>query len=678
MSIKAPQIAFTYWSGNSLTYLHVLTLRTITKLNPNFKVIVYTDSKNQSTDYIPYGSHEHKVEVQKKLPFSVLYSLPNIEIIEVDFYRSYKVTETLFHSYLADILRIKKLEEHGGVWFDMDILFLNPITDDVLTFPKEKSVKTISYSDTIATGFTVALPNSEILRELSQHVDAYLEAKAQNNFEGSTDYKEYYQAFGPDLWRKVFHPHLDRKLNNHPNACALPVESLYPYLWNQMDAYFLGTQRTKVQQNKTLGVHWYNGSAEARTFINVTLPMIDLDAKPTTPIEHDLHRLKALGVDLSIPKISEYTTQLRGCNLQGVNFQNANLENADLRDANLQNANLQNANLKRADLRGANLNNANLSGANLTNAILEGLIPTDAIVEKQRMSVKTTLGISVVIAAYNRKAQLPVTLKSLGESAHPNFEVIIVDDASDEDQAVKDFIIPSEYDFDVKIITVSEQEKTWVNPSVAYNIGIRYATKEVILLQNAEVMHIGDVLAFTAENIQPRDWLTFNCYGLNRKSTEDVYRGQKLSFDDVLKLNQRIGGNSVARDDVDGWLNHFELHFVAYHYCGAIYREDVMRDLDGGFSKEFENLIGGDDDHFVKRLIHLGYNFKVSTFRADSPFVVHLHHEKSESVKQWSKAKYEATKVELYRSLLKWGFAPEVDIHLAPNTEIPMFRRHLL
>ena len=678
MSIKAPQIAFTYWSGNALTHLHILTLRTITKLNPNFKVVVYTDTKNQSTDYIPYGSHEHKVEVQKKLPFSVLYGMSNIEIVEVDFYKSYNVTETLFHSYLADIVRIKKLEEHGGVWFDMDVLFLNPINDAILTFPQNKSVKTISYADTIATGFTVALPNSDILRELSQHVDGYLEAKSQSNFENTTDYKDHYQAFGPDLWRKVFHPHLDQRLNNHPNACALPVESLYPYLWNQMSAYFSGTGRTRVQHNKTLGVHWYNGSTEARTFINVTLPMIDLEAKPTTPVEIDLHRLKALGVDLSIPKISEYTTQLRGCNLQGVNFQNANLENADLRDANLQNANLQNANLKRADLRGANLNNANMSGANLTNAILEGLIPTDAIVEKQRMNVKTALGISVVIAAYNRKAQLLVTLKSLSESAHPNFEVIIVDDASDEDQAVKDFIIPSEYDFDVKVITVSEQEKTWVNPSVAYNIGIRYATKEVILLQNAEVMHVGDVLTFTAENIQPRDWLTFNCYGLNEKTTDAVYKGQKLMFDDVLKLNQRIGGNSVARDDVDGWLNHFERHFVAYHYCGAIFREDLMRDLDGGFSKDFENLIGGDDDHFVKHLIRLKYNFKISAFRSSSPFTIHLHHKKSENVKNWSKAKHAAAKVVLFRSLLKWGFAPEIDIDLAPKTEIPMARRLLV
>mgnify|MGYP000527715755 CR=1 FL=1 len=78
-------------------------------------------------------------------PFSVLYSIPNIDIVEIDFQQKYGVTETLFHSYLADILRIKKLEEHGGVWFDTDILFLNGIGDNLLKFPQNKSVKTMVF-----------------------------------------------------------------------------------------------------------------------------------------------------------------------------------------------------------------------------------------------------------------------------------------------------------------------------------------------------------------------------------------------------------------------------------------------------------------------------------------------------------------------------------------------------
>ena len=676
----APKTAFTYWSGDSLSYLHILTLRTVAHLNPDFKVIVYTAKENQSTNCISYNSHEHKLGLKEKLPFSAIYSVSGVQVVEIDFHLTYNVTETLFHSYLADILRIKKLEEHGGIWFDMDILFRKPFSEDLCSFQKGKSVKTVSYSDTVATGFTVALPNSPFLKELSETTDKYLRERKETNFDSEEDYKSQYQAFGPDLWRKLAHPYLNSKLGSHPHITALSVETVYPYLWNQMNDYFLGRVKTKVSQN-TIGVHWYNGSTEARVFLNEYLHNIDFDNLQkiaSSPIEIDLRHLLSLNVELSIPVISDFTTQLRGCNLQSVNLQNANLENADLRDANLQNANLQNANLKNSDLRGANFTYANLLGANLTNALLDGVAPPEAVIEINRMAITHTLGISVVMAAFNRKDQMLKTLESINKSKHPNFEVIIVDDASDEDQAVESFIKKSKYSFDIKIITVTEQEKTWANPSVAYNIGIRYATKEVILLQNAEVMHFGDILTFTAKHIQPKDWLTFNCYGLNKQSTDAIYKGQLLKCEDVLKLSQGVGGNSVAREDVQGWLNHFEKHFVAYHYCAAIHREDLFRDMGGGFHKDFESLIGGDDDHFVKRLVYLEYNFKISELKPNRPFVAHLYHEKRKDLKKWSNAEYEKTKHTLSKHFLTWGFAPELDIALAPKLEIPMARRVLL
>lgn len=678
--MKAPKVAFTYWSGDSLSYLHILTLRTITHLNPDFKMIVYTAKENQSTNRISYNSHEHKLGLKGKLPFSAIYSVSGVQVVEIDFNLEYNVTETLFHSYLADILRIKKLEEHGGIWFDMDILFRKPFSEDLCTFQKGKSVKTISYSDTVATGFTVALPQSPFLKELSDTTDKYLLERKETNFDSEADYTHQYQAFGPDLWRKLAHPYLNNKLGSHPHITALSIDVVYPYLWNEMNDYFLGKVKSKCGQN-TIGVHWYNGSTEARIFLNEYLYNIDFENLrriASSPIEFDLKHLLSLNVDLSVPVISDFTTQLRGCNLQGVNLQNANLENADLRDANLQNANLQNANLKNADLRGANLTYANLLGANLTNALLDGLAPPGAVMEINRVPTTNTLGISVVMAAFNRKDQLLKTLESIDKSKHPNFEVIIVDDASDEDQAVESFIEKSKYSFEIKIITITKQEKTWLNPSVAYNIGIRYATKEVILLQNAEVMHVGDVIEFTAKHIKPKDWLTFNCYGLNKQSTNALYNGQSFNHEGILKMSQKVGGNSVAREDVHGWLNHFDNHFVAYHYCGAIYREDLFRDMGGGFHKDFERLIGGDDDYFVKKLVYLEYKFKIANLSRENPFVLHLHHDKVAQVKSWSQAEHEKTKHALFKHFLSWGFAPEIDIELAPKQEIPMARRVLL
>ena len=228
------------------------------------------------------------------------------------------------------------------------------------------------------------------------------------------------------------------------------------------------------------------------------------------------------------------------------------------------------------------------------------------------------------------------------------------------------------------MIPISKSEKRWTNPSGAYNTGIRFATKDVVILQNAEVMHCGDILAFTDQHIQPRDWLTFSCYGLSAECTEKFTELESGQYEYIKQLPDRIGGNSVKREDVGGWLNHPEKHFVAYHYCGAIYREDLVQLMSGGFSEKFYTLLGGDDDEFIKRLIFKGFRFKIPNFAPDSPFTVHQFHPRSEALKAASYIELEKTKLELAKALLQMGFEPEVDIHLAPPSETPSARKQAL
>ena len=682
MTNTVPKIAFTYWSGDSISHLHLLTLITIRHFNPNFRVILYTDKTGVSTDDISYSSHEHKVRLERTYPFTAIYRFTDVEVIPVDFQKEYGLPSPLFHSYLADILRIKKLEEHGGLWFDMDILFLKPFTPQLLQLAGRKTVKVCSYSDTIATGLIFAAADSPSLKTLSQQADKYIAECTQYNFENTSDYKEHYQAFGPDLWRKVFHPFLENRVDQHKDACAFPPRVVYPYLWDQMPAYFEGTEPSLVSQD-TIGIHWYNGSTDARTFINEGLPALYEGFEPKTPFEHDIKGLIESGVDFTPPALEDCTTSLRGCDLRGAQLDNVSFRNADLRDANLRNASLRNAILVGADLRGACLDGASLSNANLTNAVLEGVplhksppqlprfapSPIQSTVPKQRVSI------SVVIAAKDRKAQLRETLRSLEKSSHSDFEVIIVDDCSDSEQSVESLLQEKEWSLSIKVITVSEKERDWKNPSGAYNLGIRFATKDVVVLQNAEVMHCGDILTFVDQHIQPRDWLTFNCYGLNPESTDHFLKLKSGHFEYIKGLPNRIGGNSVKRSDVNGWLNHLEKHFVAYHYCGAIYREDLISRMDGGFSPTFTHCVGGDDDEFVKRLIYTKFNFKIPRFTEAFPFVVHLFHEKSDSAKSWNPAEYRKTKVQLAKALGRMGFAPEIDIAHAPKSETPASRR---
>ena len=133
--------------------------------------------------------------------------------------------------------------------------------------------------------------------------------------------------------------------------------------------------------------------------------------------------------------------------------------------------------------------------------------------------------ISIVMAYYNRREQLLFTLKTIRNSQYTNFEIIIVNDASDKDQEIDD--IPNLYNLDIKIINIRKEDKSWVNPCIAYNIGFKHATGDIILIQNPEVCHIGDCLTFTNNNLKRNDWLSFNCYGLDNfeenKYIHDTY-----------------------------------------------------------------------------------------------------------------------------------------------------------
>ena len=70
--------------------------------------MVYTAKGEQSTDIISYGSHEHRKKMKNTYPMSAIYRMENVEVIEIDFVQKYGVKESLFHAFLADLIRIKK------------------------------------------------------------------------------------------------------------------------------------------------------------------------------------------------------------------------------------------------------------------------------------------------------------------------------------------------------------------------------------------------------------------------------------------------------------------------------------------------------------------------------------------------------------------------------------------
>ena len=105
--------------------------------------------------------------------------------------------------------------------------------------------------------------------------------------------------------------------------------------------------------------------------------------------------------------------------------------------------------------------------------------------------------VSIVMAYYNRLPQLEFTLKTIEMSKYEGeIEIIIVDDASDPNMMAKQGIGGRD---NIKITTISLENRWWNNPCIAFNIAFRQVSGDIVIIQNPECIHVGDVVSKAVE-----------------------------------------------------------------------------------------------------------------------------------------------------------------------------------
>ena len=75
-----------------------------------------------------------------------------------------------------------------------------------------------------------------------------------------------------------------------------------------------------------------------------------------------------------------------------------------------------------------------------------------------------------------------------------DFEVIAVDDCSDEDQRIDD--LANRFSF-LKTHRIQKENKWYNNPCIPFNIGFSLSSGDQIIIQNDECLHYSDILART-------------------------------------------------------------------------------------------------------------------------------------------------------------------------------------
>lgn len=167
--------------------------------------------------------------------------------------------------------------------------------------------------------------------------------------------------------------------------------------------------------------------------------------------------------------------------------------------------------------------------------------------------------ISIVTGYYNRK---PQTIKTLEQYQNLyadkyDFEVIIVDDFSNDENKLEDII--NHFDFKIKLIKVID--KKWINPVIPYNIGFQniHPKTEYIVIQNPEIFHCGNIFEHVLNNIKEDEYYTYPVFA----SPDFIYN------EELYNIKENYNNNFISRIDYNFF--HFDYDFYKEKYPDTIY-----------------------------------------------------------------------------------------------------------
>lgn len=229
--------------------------------------------------------------------------------------------------------------------------------------------------------------------------------------------------------------------------------------------------------------------------------------------------------------------------------------------------------------------------------------------------------VSIVIAYYNRRNLFIKTLESITNTQFKgSFEIVVVDDASTDSQHIIDLpkLFPK---LNLKVVQIDKKNKWWVNPCIPNNIGFEIASGDVIIIQNPECLHVGDVIDYTAKNIVNNKYIVFGCYAIDKSKNSQLSRINGRDTESIVKTINPINNTPLGNcGSMNRWYQHSEYSDRCYNFCTAINKED-LNDL-GGFDEEYAKGISCDDVEFLVRIKKKDMNIEM----VDKPFVIHQWH----------------------------------------------------
>jgi glycosyltransferase involved in cell wall biosynthesis len=264
---KIPKVASFYWGSDKMSFMRYLTIYSFKKMNPDWSVHLYVPKtvSNQidwrtaggdnlhSCDQIDYDGEDYYNKLIEEVP---------LKTIKVDFSKTF-LSQDAPEPHKSDLLTWQILATKGGLWCDMDVLFIKPMTD--LEANSFKEIDTVLCYDVRnlqgdgtpekPIGFLMSKKNNVFFKK------ALIESKKHY-------VKNSYQSIGAQTIHRVSPTFEMCKSKFYVNKTHnLNVNSVYYLDHTQIDKIYNIDVSDSLPED-VIGIHWYGGHPLSQEFNN--------------------------------------------------------------------------------------------------------------------------------------------------------------------------------------------------------------------------------------------------------------------------------------------------------------------------------------------------------------------------------------------------------------------------
>lgn len=246
---EIPKVAHFYWDQECLPYLRYVTLLTFSKLNPDWELKLWQPFDLKSKLDRTWNTDEHLYASTPKISYREnLDQLSNLTINCID--QISPLRTPLNGVTFSDLLRWKLLSGEGGLWSDMDIVYIKPICDISVNNKKNSGFTSVVCREDLTfdchfIGLLMSAPNNNYFKQVLE--------LSSNKFDA-----DLYQSVGSLLIENV----LPKEVIyfNRNTIGNISFEDFYLYNPNEEDINSLFGGKLAKNFSHVVGIHWYAGS----------------------------------------------------------------------------------------------------------------------------------------------------------------------------------------------------------------------------------------------------------------------------------------------------------------------------------------------------------------------------------------------------------------------------------